>query len=322
MARNVISRRFRDSVSAGVSAFRSAWGAASSERPARPPRTWPPSAPERERANASQENEHSDSSDPSPPAKRSHAVAGVRTGKRDPSRSTTVHPGSLGVLSDDVNPQRVNDLRFALVEQRLAVISERLELMNERLALVSPQKSSGSKRGAHKISKEPTSDDAASAKPSQSDLKLGVDEAFANSALRPPRVPSDLTLNQAPVATSGIKTKATRRQVGPTLTGTVSGVSLGSLFNLFELERCGGVFLVRHEQQHLELTLREGAVIRCHLNGERVSPVDGVRRAFLWPTCSFSFRRDDVDEESEPPQSVNTVMLEAMRHNDEAARAG
>src|SRR5690606_30883387 len=158
--------------------------------------------------------------------------------------------------------------------------------------------------------------------PEQRELTLDVDNAFASDALRPPRVPKDLDPSESPATPSGIKSKAARRQVGPTLTGTVSGVSLGSLFNLFELERCGGIFVVRHDQQQLELTLREGAVIRCQLNGARVSPVDGVRQAFLWPTCSFSFRRDDVDEESEPPQSVNTVMLEAMRHNDEAARLG
>lgn len=324
MARNVISHRLVDSVSAGVSAFRAAWGTSELEVPPRSPRTWPPSARPRAQTNASDNDAPGSRSDERATSEPARAMAGsLRPGDGDPTRTSTIHPGSAGLLTnEDVNPQRANNLRFALVEERLAVISERLELMSERLTLVGRRTRVESERASPKVLTNLSSQREGDIPPDMRELTLDVDDAFASDALRPPKVPKDLALIQTPAAASGIKTKTARRQVGPTLTGTVSGVSLGSLFNLFELERCGGVFMVRHDQQQLELTLRDGAVIRCRLNSARVSPVDGVRQAFLWPTCGFSFRRDDVDEESEQPQSVNTVMLEAMRHNDEAARVG
>jgi hypothetical protein len=239
----------------------------------------------------------------------------------------------VGVLSGaDLDPQRSNNLRFTLVEQRLALISERLELLSGRLEQFGTGRPlSGVPRASS--SELPAVDSSLpNAVPEQALGSVHLDPNRGmpkEGTLRPPKVPAGLELlDQLDAeadqvhARSGIKARPNRaRQLGPTLTGTISGVSLGSLFNLFELERCGGAFVVRYQDQQLELLMREGAVIRCQLNGARVTPVDGVRQAFLWPTSSFSFRRDDVNDEEDAPQSVNSVMLEAMRHNDEAARA-
>jgi hypothetical protein len=46
-----------------------------------------------------------------------------------------------------------------------------------------------------------------------------------------------------------------------------------------------------------------------------------VREAFGWALSTFSFQRDLDEDDTEPPQSVNALMLEAMRYLDEEVRA-
>jgi hypothetical protein len=109
---------------------------------------------------------------------------------------------------------------------------------------------------------------------------------------------------------------------GPLLSGNISGLSLGSLFRLFEFERSSGTLRIHNHDRRLDLALRGGSVVRCELDGVRTSAAIAVREAFTWPLSTFSFERDVEEDDSEPPQSVNALMLEAMRFHDEELRAG
>jgi hypothetical protein len=256
-----------------------------------------------------------------------------------------MYPGSLDDLAASVDSSGATHLRCVLIEQRLAVISERLELLGERVARLAlptvgessiPQAVAGLTEPSRVATGVPRPPARQPTVPSASGAALGT--------LRPPKVPREL-VDEAPPEIDAFRPKATRSQPstrsadpptpsgmqhlgrhqghgGPTMTGTVSGLTLTSLFSLIEFERCGGVLIVRNGSHDVELTLRDGSVTRSELDGARVGAVDAVREAFDWQTCTFSFRRDEVAYSEEEPQSVNAVVLEALRHNDERSRVG
>lgn len=251
----------------------------------------------------------------------------------DPSQATTIHPGSVHDPSKAGDLLTSTHLRFALVEQRLAIISERLELLGARLGRqaehsspASPEALPGPFRDSNLVGSVPLEQPEERVEPiaprDAPDVRAH-DPIGAGGTLRPPKVPRELRFSAEapPPARSGIK--STRNaSAGPIMSGTVSGLSLGSLFSLFEFERSGGALSLRSDDQRVDLVLREGSVARCELDGVRVPAVHGVRAAFGWQSCSFTFRRDDVEEMDEAPPSVNAVMLDALRFHDEARRVG
>ncbi len=237
-----------------------------------------------------------------PPA----AVPRPRGGDADPGQVETVHPGSVASGQDT---SAVN-LRFALIDQRLALISERLELVSERIQRLSDTTPSRSVVGESTLvgPKAP----AAARGPK-----------LAEGTLRPPRVPRDLEpVDTATSTHSRLHERRGASVAGPIMTGTASGISLGSVFSLLEFERCGGGLSIRGGDRHVELTVKDGNVTRCEMDGVRVSPSAALREVFTWQTCTFAFRRDEISDEEEPPQSVNALMMEAMRVIDEGRRTG
>jgi hypothetical protein len=197
--------------------------------------------------------------------------------------------------------------RLALMDQRLALISERLELVSDRLAHLSENRIAESGTLARKRTVP---------KPAPDRLPLEPSEG----TLRPPRVPRDL----GPLPSSVEDRPQARQQStspGPIMTGTTSGISLSSLFSLLEFERSSGGLSIRGDNHHVELSIQAGNVTRCELDAVRLNPGAALREVFTWRTCTFAFRRDEVSED-EPPQSVNALMLEAMRLLDEDRHVG
>ena len=107
---------------------------------------------------------------------------------------------------------------------------------------------------------------------------------------------------------------------GPIVSGAVPDLCLATLLSLFELERRVGVLTVHAGERSLQLELRDGVVVQCHLDGVPAPALQGVREAFRWRTGQFTFRRTEVAADTETPQPVSALMLEALRQNDEAAR--
>ena len=210
-----------------------------------------------------------------------------------------------------------------LLSQRLDVLTERLELLQERLneAIASAfSRKESTTRGASP-SMNPTI--APDPKPraggcDDRDPSLGSQLDPAGT-LRPPRVPSGLDGLPRP---SMMPDFAPTQSVvaGPIVSGTLPDLCLATLLGLFELERRSGVLAV-HGERSLQLELQDGVVVSCQLDGAATPAVQGVREAFRWRTGRFAFRRTQIAAGTEPPLSVSALMLEAMRQNDEAARA-
>jgi hypothetical protein len=233
-------------------------------------------------------------------------------GPKNAARDHGAPPASNEHLLEAVELAQALHSRFALLEQRFALLSEKVDLLGVRLD-------------------EPT---------------RGTEN---EATLRPPKVPRDLagTVEATPVANaftlrepdpakggrqqSGFELRASGREeprtgrssgAGPLMSGNMTGLSLSSLFSLLEFERSSGSLTVQYHDRRLDLLLRAGRVVRCELDGVRTAATASVREAFAWSSCTFSFRRDPEHDEAEPPQSVNALMLDAMRFHDEQLRTG
>lgn len=153
-------------------------------------------------------------------------------------------------------------------------------------------------------------------------LSEGLSPSVANS-LKAPRVPREFrTAATTPVTENG-QSGRVRVQPAPLISGTVSGLSLTSLFSLFEFERLSGVLSLSKGSRGLELTLQDGSVTRAEADGTRIAASAAVGEVFAWQSCGFAFRCSSArQEEEEAPQSANALMLEALRRRDEQQRTG
>lgn len=199
--------------------------------------------------------------------------------------------------------------RFATLEQRLESLSDKIELLGARL-----------NDPARRMEAEGT--------------------------LRPPKVPQELDVSDEPsgrapgfssrsfvapvdprprsgfVREPEANLRASRNGGGPSLSGHMAHLSLSSLFSLFEFERSSGSLTIQHGDRRLDLLLRGGRVVRCELDGVRAAAAASVREVFAWSQSTFTFRRDPEPDDVDPPQSVNALMLDAMRFHDEELRTG
>lgn len=230
--------------------------------------------------------------------------------------------------------------RFGLIEQRFAILSDRLELFGDRVsaAMRHPERVHGTNSEAQSVQDtlQRLAERIGSLETRNAPAVASASKPFTEGTLRPPKVPAglDVPLPPSPSAapfgasnfgSSGFAERPSRParkfDAGPTLSGTISALSLGSLFSLFEFERSTGTLSIFNEDRRLDLSLRGGSVVRCELDGTRTAASSAVREAFAWSSSTFSFQRDLEEDETEPPQSVNALMLEAMRYMDEE-RAG
>lgn len=200
--------------------------------------------------------------------------------------------------------------RFAILEERFALLSDKVESLGLRLN-EAPRRIEG--EGTLRPPKVPRGLDVAEPEPNPNEYTAGGFAPPAESrqqsgfGVRP--------LNQDPRA-------ARSGSLGPLLSGNVTGLSLSSLFSLFEFDKSSGSLSLQHGNRRLDVLLRGGRVVRCELDGVRTAASTSVREAFAWPQSTFLFRRDPDQEDVEPPQSVNALMLEAMRFHDEGLRTG
>jgi hypothetical protein len=254
-----------------------------------------------------------------------------------------------------------DSFRLANVEQRVWLLSERVELLAERVRAARPRRAVNSNHSARAVTSsnereltallDRVSKLEASARfterasnvhqsseplgvvehrpvecPPVTDKPSAVEAAKNEGTLRPPRVPQGLDLGAMPRPVSGITERPARNTArlpaGPLLSGSISGLSLGSLFSLLEFERSSGSLSVHNDERRLDLIVKDGQVVRSELDGIRTSASSALREALTWRVSTFSFHRDNSEDDAEPPQSVNALMLEALRFQDEELRMG
>lgn len=198
--------------------------------------------------------------------------------------------------------------RFALLEQRVESLSDKIELLGARLN--DPTRVEG--EGTLRPPKVPQGLDATSEPP-------GAVPGFNSRSFVSPAEPRP---RSGFVREPEANLRAPRSGAGPSLSGHMTGLSLSSLFSLFEFERSSGSLTIQHGERRLDLLLRGGRVVRCELDGVRTAATASVREVFAWSQSTFTFRRDPEHDDVDPPQSVNALMLDAMRFHDEELRTG
>jgi hypothetical protein len=201
--------------------------------------------------------------------------------------------------------------RFAVLEQRFVVLSEKVELLAVR--------SDAPRRSEHEGTLRPPKLPQGLGEPDDPTFNTPAFNSRPFSAPVEARQQSGYGLRSS---NDENLRKSRNDAAGPVLSGNIAGLSLASLFSLFEFERSSGSLTLQHGDRRLDLLLRGGRVIRCELDGVRTAATACVREAFAWSQSTFTFRRDPDQDEVEPPQSVNALMLDAMRFHDEELRTG
>lgn len=226
------------------------------------------------------------------------------------ARSEPVAPASEQ-LTEAIELTQSLHTRFALLEQRLALLSDKVELLGVRLN-DPPRRADG--EGTLRPPKVPQGLEI----PGESASNATPFNARTHDTARDSRQHSGFGVR---AAEDNLR-QSRNNTLGPLLSGHITGLSLSSLFSLFEFDKSSGSLTVQHDGRRLDLLLRGGRVVRCELDGVRASATASVREAFAWSQSTFTFRRDPDLEDVEPPQSVNALMLDAMRFHDEELRTG
>jgi CheY-like chemotaxis protein len=101
------------------------------------------------------------------------------------------------------------------------------------------------------------------------------------------------------------------------LTGALEQFGLSSVLIVCELERKSGVLMLSGEQSTGRVFLREGRVVRAHVDGAARGAI-AVYDMLAWTRGRFEFSSDDVGGDDEIGSSTSFLLLEAARLQDES----
>lgn len=108
-----------------------------------------------------------------------------------------------------------------------------------------------------------------------------------------------------------------------TVHGRLSEMSLPTVLAMFEFERRTGRLTIEAQSgERLCVSLHNGSLLSSRINEREVRAVDALRQAIDWREGSFWFEPIPIDPADAAPQSIGSLLIEATRQNDEAARAG
>lgn len=179
-------------------------------------------------------------------------------------------------------------------------IEQRLERLERRTRSSNPQGDGGDLRNSR----------IAPAAFDTSDL-TDLEDAFVEEALTGTRsAPPPDSLDGSPFTGSSIH-------------GNLSEMSLPTVLAMLELERRTGLLKVCGDDGSVvTATLRNGSIVGAKRSEADADPVEVLREVMRFANGHFWFRQSAVEVVSGPPRSVGSVLLEASRLNDEAARVG
>jgi len=107
--------------------------------------------------------------------------------------------------------------------------------------------------------------------------------------------------------------------------GDLGQMSIATVLTVLEMERRTGVFEVVSKKRRAHLEMVRGGVIDGTVGGTRVSALTALRTMLTWTVGRFSFKPStrvfEVGEGAESNKSLGAFLIEALRLQDEAARA-
>lgn len=108
---------------------------------------------------------------------------------------------------------------------------------------------------------------------------------------------------------------------GAALTGDVAQMSVATVLTLLDLERRSGHLKVSSDTGKVAiLALNEGTLTSATLDGKADDPTPVLRETLRWKKGRFSFRNADAAAQTGPRQAIGSLLIEAMRLEDEARR--
>jgi hypothetical protein len=108
-----------------------------------------------------------------------------------------------------------------------------------------------------------------------------------------------------------------------TVHGRLNEMSLPTVLAMFEFERRSGRLTIESPSgERLCVSMHDGALLSCRINERAIHAVKALRQAIGWREGAFWFEPVQIDPIDASPQSIGSLLIEATRQNDEAARTG
>jgi DNA-binding response OmpR family regulator len=103
--------------------------------------------------------------------------------------------------------------------------------------------------------------------------------------------------------------------------GDLGQMSIATVLTVLEMERRTGVFEVVSKRRRAQLEMARGGVIDGSIGGTKVSALTALRTMLTWTVGRFSFKPTAVRDAPQSNKSLGAFLIEALRLEDEAARA-
>jgi DNA-binding response OmpR family regulator len=103
--------------------------------------------------------------------------------------------------------------------------------------------------------------------------------------------------------------------------GDLSQMSIATVLTVLEMERRSGIFEVVSKKRRASLEIVHGHVIQGMMGGTKISALAAMRTIIAWNVGRFSFRATVTPSLSPIQKSLGALLIEAMRLEDESARA-
>lgn len=105
------------------------------------------------------------------------------------------------------------------------------------------------------------------------------------------------------------------------ITGDLSQMSIATVLTVLEMERRSGTFDVMSKKRRAQLELASGFVLDGTVGGTKVSALTALRTMLAWNVGRFSFVPSPARPAPKEEKSIGAFLLEAVRLQDESARA-
>ncbi|MEP7124921.1 MAG: DUF4388 domain-containing protein, partial [Byssovorax sp.] len=109
--------------------------------------------------------------------------------------------------------------------------------------------------------------------------------------------------------------------VSSAIEGDLGQMSIATVLTVLEMERRTGVFEVVSKKRRAQLEMARGGVIDGAIGGTKVSALTALRTMLTWTVGRFSFKPTAPREVPQSNKSLGAFLIEALRLQDEAARA-
>lgn len=101
------------------------------------------------------------------------------------------------------------------------------------------------------------------------------------------------------------------------MTGDLAQMSVATVLTLLDMERRSGTLEVASKAGQATLTILAGAIGGATLDGKNQEPLELLRTLLAWNEGRFSFHPDSTRSKTAADTSINALLMEAVRLEDE-----